>query len=146
MDFSSSSNRTIVGLKPVPLKLRSHCRSCSNRTIVGLKHCLCCSHLSDSAMQQSHHCGIETQPTTPSKFIPTKQQSHHCGIETARGQMSQVLLVSSNRTIVGLKLGSTNHDWSNWVGSNRTIVGLKPRLPKVYISSNILAAIAPLWD
>ena len=56
-------------------------------------------------MQQSHHCGIETEVAAGcSQLFADKQQSHHCGIETAlvRGFLNS--LQSSNRTIVGLKL------------------------------------------
>ena len=55
----SRSNRTIVGLKPLQTSLRCPLITSSNRTIVGLKPC---QHARREQLteQQSHHCGIET--------------------------------------------------------------------------------------
>jgi len=33
-------------------------------------------------MQQSHHCGIETELLRELEGLEFAQQSHHCGIET----------------------------------------------------------------
>jgi len=34
------------------------------------------------ALQQSHHCGIETAISSKPSHTARPQQSHHCGIET----------------------------------------------------------------
>ena len=76
------SNRTIVGLK-LPLSflpLLSCARS--NRTIVGLKLLIPASDFHLNGLQQSHHCGIETDGVAFASTRGGGQQSHHCGIET----------------------------------------------------------------
>jgi len=49
-----------VGLKRRKAIYRSNKVSCSNRTTVGLKLEPALPPLARSAVQQSHHCGIET--------------------------------------------------------------------------------------
>ena len=55
-----SSNRTIVGLKPNQTLSVGAKLNCSNRTIVGLKRAFLLQDEWVIALQQSHHCGIET--------------------------------------------------------------------------------------
>ena len=57
----AGSNRTIVGLKPNTSPIKFSLVNGSNRTIVGLKQSQERLSATLSAMQQSHHCGIETR-------------------------------------------------------------------------------------
>jgi len=54
------SNRTIVGLKPPSRQFANNFVNCSNRTIVGLKQWKKDAFPHGKLSQQSHHCGIET--------------------------------------------------------------------------------------
>ncbi len=56
----SSSNSTIVGLKPFSRSTNENYRTGSNRTIVGLKPGSGAVAYDTWRWQQSHHCGIET--------------------------------------------------------------------------------------
>jgi len=75
----------------------------SNRTIVGLKPVVVINRRHPFPWQQSHHCGIETQPPRTKRKTNPPQQSHHCGIETEITDAVFIIASSSNRTIVGLK-------------------------------------------
>jgi len=79
-------------------------KACSNRTIVGLKQVTSLRILLNETLQQSHHCGIETDAE----------------------QVLKMKNLCSNRTIVGLKLNTIAEIVQTYPGSNRTIVGLKP--------------------
>jgi len=75
----------------------------SNRTIVGLKLSrISKTHLNED-LQQSHHCGIETNQDRAADLANHGQQSHHCGIETYTLGYEPSYVKCSNRTIVGLK-------------------------------------------
>jgi len=71
-----------VGLKPMRYATLLQCRASSNRTIVGLKQVKEAKQEQTKEVQQSHHCGIETEATLLTSFLHLSQQSHHCGIET----------------------------------------------------------------
>jgi len=92
-ELRESSNRTIVGLKPLAEDIVEFARRrsnrtivglkqkgewiliCefirSNRTIVGLKHCVECKDWETAGAQQSHHCGIETSAGEKVKVAPS---------------------------------------------------------------------------
>ena len=101
---------------------------CSNRTIVGLKHELLSLLSEVLKLQQSHHCGIETD-TQVLDEASTQQRSNRTivGLKLQIDKSVRLRKSSSNRTIVGLKLSASRFNSSSVINcSNRTIVGLKP--------------------
>ena len=142
-----SSNRTIVGLKPLSMRNKVVHYRRSNRTIVGLKPFKFVVMTSTNFAQQSHHCGIETRTSLSSAshgrsssnrtivglkrwtwdFGPTcvgSQQSHHCGIETWQRQFKSQTC----------HLQQSHH------------CGIETIFMRTERGRLLTAAIAPLWD
>ena len=115
---------------------------------------------SSCALQQSHHCGIEShRPSTMNgnakagsnrtivglkahksrkSATSSSQQSHHCGIERTSILLTSVEKISQQSHHCGIESNQRIQGNQGDPGSNRTIVGLKvPALACVSASLSV---------
>jgi len=76
------SNRTIVGLKHATLWVNDFAQTGSNRTIVGLKRGKVGVTVDDERGSNRTIVGLKPTPHLLPPAQMGRQQSHHCGIET----------------------------------------------------------------